>query len=166
MHTFLKIYIRAFQQASDLDDTVEEKLLVGDRPKQTNDPGRPLKERLVQKNEKEEQNVRRNCRGFWLWLMCDSKLTSHERRFFEFTSAIAEWLEQFHDHVRPSPATVLADAMKQNELKTGKPLRGIELPVEGSNEQKETPQVTPPPEIVATFFDGTRRPIRAKSLVV
>ena len=98
--------------------------------------------------------------------MCDSKLTSHERRFFEFTSAIAEWLEQFHDHVRPSPATVLADAMKQNELKTGKPLRGIELPVEGSNEQKETPQVTPPPEIVATFFDGARRPIRAKSLVV
>lgn len=56
--------------------------------------------------------------------------------------------------------------MKQNELKTGKPLRGIELPVEGSNEQKETPQVTPPPEIVATFFDGARRPIRAKSLVV
>jgi hypothetical protein len=51
LHTFLKIYIRAFQQASDLDDTVEEKLLVGDRPKQTNDPGRPLKERLVQRVE-------------------------------------------------------------------------------------------------------------------
>ena len=61
LHTFLKIYIRAFQQASDLDDTVEEKLLVGDRPKQTNDPGRPLKERLVQRNEDEEENV---CRGF------------------------------------------------------------------------------------------------------
>jgi len=52
--------------------------------------------------------------------------------------------------------------MKQNELKTGKPLRGIELPVEnGSSEQKEPPQVTPPPEIVATFFDGTGCPIRA-----
>jgi len=50
---------------------------------------------------------------------------------------------------------VLADAMKQNELKTGKPLRGIELPVEnGSTEQKEPPQVAPPPEIVTTFFDG------------
>lgn len=48
--------------------------------------------------------------------------------------------------------------MKQNELKTGKPLRGIELPVEnGSNEQKEPPQVTPPPEIVTTFFDGAGR---------
>lgn len=137
LHTFLKIYIRAFQQASDLDDTVEEKLLVGDRPKQTNDPGRPLKERLVQRNGNEEQN-----------------LTLHEKLFFEFTSAIAEWLEPFHNHVRPSPASVLADAMKQNELKTGKPLRGIELPAEnGSNEQKEPPQVTPPPEIVITFFD-------------
>lgn len=84
-----------------------------------------------------------------------SQLTWHERRFFEFTSAIAEWLEPLHNYVRPSPAIVLADAMKQNELKTGKPLRGIEIPVEnGSNEQKEPPQVSPPPEIVTTFFDG------------
>jgi len=46
--TFLKLYIRAFQQASDLDDTVEEKLLIGDRPKQTaNKKKVPLKERLV-----------------------------------------------------------------------------------------------------------------------
>lgn len=63
LHTFLKIYIRAFQQASDLDDTVEEKLLVGDRPKQTNDPGRPLDERLIQRNENEEQNVRHSCQA-------------------------------------------------------------------------------------------------------
>ena len=158
LHTFLKIYIRAFQQASDLDDTVEEKLLVGDRPKQTNDPGRPLKERLVQRNEDEEENVRRNClKSLVAADSYDSKLTLHERRFFEFTFAIAEWLEPFHDHVRPSPATVLADAMKQNELKTGKPLRGIELPVEnGTNEQKEPPQATPPPEVVITFFDGAQ----------
>ena len=50
--------------------------------------------------------------------------------------------------------------MKQNELKTGRPMRGIELPVEnGSNEQKDPPQVTPPPEIVTTFFDGMESPI-------
>lgn len=84
-----------------------------------------------------------------------SKLTSHEKQLFEFTSAIADWLGPFHDHIRPSPATVLADAMKQSELKTGKPLRNIEIPAEdGSNDQKEPPQVTPPPGIVATFFDG------------
>ena len=84
-----------------------------------------------------------------------SKLTAHERQLFEFTSAVAEWLEPFHDHIRPSPATVLADAMKQSELKTGKPLRNIEIPAEDvPNDQKEPPQVTPPPEIVTTFFDG------------
>jgi N-terminal acetyltransferase B complex non-catalytic subunit len=44
----LKAYIRVFQQASDLDDTVEEKLLIGDRPKQSDDPEKqlPLKDRL------------------------------------------------------------------------------------------------------------------------
>lgn len=90
-----------------------------------------------------------------------SQLTRHERRFLEFASAIAEWLEPFHDHVRPSPANVLADAMKQNELKTGKPLRGIELLVENdSNEQREPPQVTPPPELVTTFFDGMEQSIQ------
>jgi N-terminal acetyltransferase B complex non-catalytic subunit len=57
LHVFLKIYIRAFQQASDLDDSVEEKLLVGDRPKQTNDPGKPLAKRLVQRSEEEDADV-------------------------------------------------------------------------------------------------------------
>lgn len=86
-----------------------------------------------------------------------SQLTWHEKRFFEFASALANWLGPFHDHVRPSPAAVLADAMKQNELKTGKPLRGIVLPAEnGPNEQKEPPQATPPPETVTTFFDGEK----------
>ena len=96
-----------------------------------------------------------------------SKLTSHERQLFEFASAIAEWLEPFHDHIRPSPATVLADAMKQSELKTGKPLRNIEIPAEdGSNDQKEPPQVTPPPGIVTTFFDGERPINRSNSQIV
>jgi N-terminal acetyltransferase B complex non-catalytic subunit len=50
--TFLKVYIRAFQQASDLDDTVEEKLLIGDRPKQAVNANKKnsLKERLVEED--------------------------------------------------------------------------------------------------------------------
>jgi len=48
MWAFLKIYIRAFQQASDMNDDVEEKLLVGDRPKYRRDPLRlHRKERLA-----------------------------------------------------------------------------------------------------------------------
>jgi N-terminal acetyltransferase B complex non-catalytic subunit len=46
------VYIRAFQQASDLDDAVEEKLLIGDRPKPSPDPEFRVhwKERLVRRN--------------------------------------------------------------------------------------------------------------------
>ena len=56
---FLKIYIRALQQASDLDDTVEEKLLIGDRPKQSHDPENkiPLEERLVARKSEELEEV-------------------------------------------------------------------------------------------------------------
>jgi N-terminal acetyltransferase B complex non-catalytic subunit len=57
--TFLKTYIRAFQQGSDLDDTVEEKLLIGDRPKQGAGPDKwaSLRERLVQRTEEELSEV-------------------------------------------------------------------------------------------------------------
>lgn len=56
---FLKIYIRAFQLASDLDDTVEDKLLIGDRPKPSYDPETklPLKERLAAQKQDEIDEV-------------------------------------------------------------------------------------------------------------
>jgi N-terminal acetyltransferase B complex non-catalytic subunit len=55
----LKVYISVLQQASDLDDTVEDKLLVGDRPKQSNDPNvnLPLKDRLSKRNQEELDQV-------------------------------------------------------------------------------------------------------------
>lgn len=61
MWCFLKIYIRAFQHASDLDDIVEEKLLIGDRPKKSPEPEvqLPLKERLAIRKPEETAEVRR-----------------------------------------------------------------------------------------------------------
>lgn len=58
---FLKIYIKVLQQASDLDDTVEEKLLIGDRPKQSSDPKKwlPLKDRLLTQDPDELTEVRK-----------------------------------------------------------------------------------------------------------
>ena len=55
----MKIYIKAFQLASDLDDTVEDKLLIGDRPKPSFDPENkaPLKERLAVKKQEEVDEV-------------------------------------------------------------------------------------------------------------
>jgi N-terminal acetyltransferase B complex non-catalytic subunit len=60
MSAFLKIYISVLQQASDLDDTVEDKLLVGDRPKQSNDPDTklPWRERLSKRSKAELDEVR------------------------------------------------------------------------------------------------------------
>jgi N-terminal acetyltransferase B complex non-catalytic subunit len=89
-------------------------------------------------------------------------LTAHERLFCNYATALAEWLEPYHDHARPPPATVLAEAMKHSEQKTGKPLKGIELPLENSNtngdskKDEEAPSVTPPPAVVTCFFDGNR----------
>ncbi len=56
---FLKIYIKAFQLASDLDDSVEDKLLIGDRPKPSHDPETqlPLKERLASRKHEEISEV-------------------------------------------------------------------------------------------------------------
>lgn len=52
------MYIRAFQQGSDLDDTVEEKLLIGDRPKQTSPQDKlALKDRLRQRREEDLSEV-------------------------------------------------------------------------------------------------------------
>jgi hypothetical protein len=61
---YLKIYIRALQQSSDLDEVVEEKLLVGDRPKLQDHPDnhKPLNERLVERPAEERKEV------YWTFL--------------------------------------------------------------------------------------------------
>jgi len=60
LSAFLKVYISVLQQASDLDDTVEDKLLVGDRPKQSIDPDvkLPWKERLSRRSQEESDEVK------------------------------------------------------------------------------------------------------------
>ena len=59
LSAFLKIYIRAFQQASDIDDTVEDKLLIGDRPKpHIGNVGKgPIRLRVAEKQEEELEEV-------------------------------------------------------------------------------------------------------------
>ena len=59
MRTFLRIYIRVFLLATDIDDTVEEKLLIGDRPKVADTPENkiPLRERIHERKEDELKEV-------------------------------------------------------------------------------------------------------------
>ncbi|KAJ7774501.1 actin cytoskeleton organization protein [Mycena maculata] len=143
--TFLKVYIRAFQQGSDLDDTVEEKLLIGDRPKPASLQNKlPLKDRLRQRTEEDL-----------------AELTPDELAFVNYANALADWLEPYHDHARPPPAVVLAEAAKLAELKTGHPLKGVEIPPKNGNastngsakKDEEAPPATEAPELVVRYFD-------------
>ncbi|OAX41971.1 hypothetical protein K503DRAFT_427433 [Rhizopogon vinicolor AM-OR11-026] len=143
---FLKIYIRAFQHASDLDDIVEEKLLIGDRPKKSSEPEvqLPLKERLAIRKPEEA-----------------AELTPDELQFVEWATVLGDWLEPYHNHTRPPPAVVLAEANKQNELRTGLPLRGVDLKALNGDananghakKDEEAPPVKEPPQLVAQFFE-------------
>ncbi|KIK57739.1 hypothetical protein GYMLUDRAFT_45908 [Collybiopsis luxurians FD-317 M1] len=140
--SFLKSYIKAFSQASDLDDVVEEKLLVGDRPQVSDAAKRAsLKERLA-KREKEEL----------------AELTPDELSLISFSDALATWLEPFHDHVRPPASVVLAEAAKQTELKTGMPLRGVDITPPNGHAKKEedTPPITEAPETIEQFFNSMK----------
>ncbi|KAL4251731.1 MDM20/NAA25 family protein [Abortiporus biennis] len=147
---FLKIYIKAFQLASDLVESVEDKLLIGDRPKPSNDPENkiPLNERLAKKKEEEME-----------------ELTPDELAFYEFASALSEWLAPYHDYARPPPSALLAEAAKQNELKPGHPLRNITPPPDATNgsskKDEEPPTVKEAPEVVSKFFEEMRTRFKA-----
>ncbi|TFK42516.1 actin cytoskeleton organization protein [Crucibulum laeve] len=147
LRAFLRLYIRAFQQGSDLDDMVEEKLLIGDRPKHVVEQP-PLKERL-RKNASD--NAAESAQ----------QLTSDELAFVSFADELANWLEPYHDYARPPPAVVLAEAAKQTVLKTGHPLKGVEIPPQnGTNgshkKDDEPPVVIEPTEAIVKFFDNAK----------
>ncbi|KAK7020551.1 N-alpha-acetyltransferase 25, NatB auxiliary subunit [Favolaschia claudopus] len=146
--SFLKLYIRAFQQGSDLDDTVEEKLLIGDRPKHTTTQSKKtLKDRLRQRKDEEL-----------------AELTPDELAFYDYAAALADWLEPYHDYARPPPSVVLAEAAKLAEQKTGQPLKGVEAPPKNGNgtaivavkKDEEPPSITDAPELVVRFFDNMK----------
>ena len=68
---------------------------------------------------------------------------------------MADWLEPYHDYSRPPPAVVLAEASKQTELKTGHPLKGMELHSNGTNgHKKDPPTIQDPPVFVVRYFDS------------
>ncbi|KZP19497.1 hypothetical protein FIBSPDRAFT_920120 [Athelia psychrophila] len=133
LSAFLKIYINVLQQASDLDDTVEDKLLVGDRPKQSNDPDNklPWNERLAKRTQEEMD-----------------ELTLDEKSLLDYVSALSDWLEPHHNHVRPSPAAVLAEATKNSA--------GAKTVVASGNghakKDEEAPTIKDAPESVTGFF--------------
>lgn len=76
----------------------------------------------------------------------------------EYTHALVDWLEPHHNHCRPPPAVVLAEAAKQTELKTGHPLKGIDIPPMNGNghhkKNEEPPAIVDAPEVVVKYFES------------
>ena len=87
-----------------------------------------------------------------------TQLTPDEAKLVEYANSLADWLECYHDYIRPPASVVLAEAAKQTELKTGHPLKGIEIPLTNSNgsykKEEEAPAIQEPPEIVTNFFSS------------
>lgn len=147
LRTFLRIYIRVFLLATDIDDTVEEKLLIGDRPKVADTPENktPLRERIHERKEDELK-----------------ELSKDELSLFNYVSELCDWLAPYHDHARPPPEVVLAEANKLAEqLRNGKnPVKPATngSPSPSLNGHKKNAEEAPPvkdaPELVSNFFDA------------
>lgn len=81
---------------------------------------------------------------------------------------IADWLEPHHNFVRPPPAIVLAEAAKQTELRTGHPLKGIDIPqiTNGASNKKDedAPPITDAPPEIGEFFSSKLCPLEIDKL--
>lgn len=82
--------------------------------------------------------------------------------FFDYALAVANWLEPYHNHIRPPPVAALSEPTKKAGPKSSK----VELPPQSgqaSNEhgkkEEEVPPIKEPPEIVTKFFDGMMQTI-------
>jgi N-terminal acetyltransferase B complex non-catalytic subunit len=87
------------------------------------------------------------------------QLTPDELSLFNYVTALADWLEPYHNYTRPSPAAVLAEAVKQNSTKSS--TKGVQPnPQNGpttnghTKKEMEAPPVKDAPETVPKFFDG------------
>jgi N-terminal acetyltransferase B complex non-catalytic subunit len=78
--------------------------------------------------------------------------------FFDYIAALANWLEPYHNHIRPSPAAVLAEATKglSSKVQKAAEVRLQNGPATNGHTKKdeEAPPVKEAPEAVSKFFDG------------
>ncbi|KAI0256800.1 actin cytoskeleton organization protein [Lactifluus subvellereus] len=132
LSVFLKIYIKALSEASDLDLSVEDdKLLVGDRPRQSYSPGAgiPLAERLAVQSTEEL-----------------SELTEDELALFRYATDLTNWLNPFHNFLRPR-----ADTAKQTPNNSPSSDGGGSSNGHG-RKIDDAPRITEPPDSILLYF--------------
>ena len=92
------------------------------------------------------------------------QLTDDELGLFEFASALGDWLEPHHDHIRPPPAAVMSEVARLAEQKAGQQPRGLQtvIPLNGDDstngharKDQEPPLIKEPSFQITKFFDGT-----------
>lgn len=90
----------------------------------------------------------------------DFQLTEDEQLLVKCADSLVEWLEPYHNYTRPPPHVVLAEAAKQTELKTGHPLKGVEIQQLSASsngdgkKNEEPPLVQDTPALIANYFKG------------
>lgn len=132
LSAFLKIYIKALSAASDLDLSVEDdKLLVGDRPRQSYNPDAkiPLPERLAVQNAEEL-----------------SELTEDEVALFHYVIDLTNWLDPFHNFLRPQGEAAKLQPKNANSASDGTPANGH------GRKPDDAPQITEPPDSILSYF--------------
>ena len=87
----------------------------------------------------------------------------------QFADALTGWLGPYHDFMRPPAATVVAEAARITEQKTGgHQIKSLTAPQNGAangngngstKKTEEPPEVKEAPEIAFKFFDGVYYPI-------
>jgi len=132
LSVFLKIYIKVLSGASDLDLSVEDdKLLVGDRPRQSFSPDAkiPLRERLAVQSAD----------GL-------SELTEDEVTLFHYVADLTNWLDPFHDFLRPRAEATKQSAKNSHSLNDAAPSNGH------GRKPDDAPQITEPPDSILSYF--------------
>jgi len=131
LSVFLKIYIKVLSGASDLNLSVEDdKLLVGDRPRQSFSPDTKisLRERLAAQSVDEL-----------------SELTEDEIALFHYATDLTNWLDPFHDFLR-SRVDVAKQPLKNHPPNDGTPSNGH------GRKADEAPQIGEPPDSILSYF--------------
>ena len=134
-----------------MDLSVEDdKLLVGDRPRQSYNPDAkiPLPERLAAQNADELSEVISYRCWRQLHYLTASQLTEDEVALFHYVIDLTNWLDPFHNFLRPRGEAAKPPPKNGNSSNDRTPANGH------GRKPDDAPQITEPPDTILSYFKG------------
>ncbi len=131
-----------------MDLSVEDdKLLVGDRPRQSFNPDAkiPLQERLAVQNADELSEVISH-RFRQLHYLTAIQLTEDEVALFHYVIDLTNWLDPFHNFLRPRGEAAKLPPKDGNSSNDGTPANGH------GRKPDDAPQINEPPDSILSYF--------------